>query len=220
MLDCLEYLTANSTDAAIIWLHGLGADNNDFYEIVPLLELPTNARIRLVFPNAPIQAVSLNGGMPMHSWFDVFGFGDRYPEDSEGLDRVATQISELIAREKSRGIATSRILLAGFSQGGAAAVYTGLRYPERLGGILVLSAYLPREKKLAEEAHSANRDTPIAIMHGSHDPVIPFRLAERAREVLENSAYSVEWYEYDMPHTLCPLQFADIGAWIWQRLEA
>jgi phospholipase/carboxylesterase len=210
--DAIEIETAKNPHTSVIWLHGLGADGNDFAPIVPALQLP-KAAIRFVFPHAPIQPVTINGGMRMRAWYDIADGAIRR-EDEGGVRASQKLIEGLIAREKERGTAAGRLVLAGFSQGGAIALQTGLRHPERIAGIMALSTYLPIAEKFAAEASVANRDVPIFMAHGGADPVIPLARAAQSRAVLQSLGYAVEWREYAMPHSVCPEEIADIGVWL------
>jgi phospholipase/carboxylesterase len=212
VLDAIEIETAKNPSASIIWLHGLGADGNDFAPIVPKLDLPEEA-IRFVFPHAPVQPVTLNGGMRMRAWYDIAD-GENRREDERGVRASQALVETLIEREKKRGTKAGRIVLAGFSQGGAIALQTGLRHPERIAGIMALSTYVPVGEKLSAEASAANRDVPIFMAHGTYDPVVPLGRAEQSRGLLQSLGYPVEWREYGMPHSVCPEELADIGAWI------
>jgi phospholipase/carboxylesterase len=215
-LDAIEIETARNPAASIIWLHGLGADGNDFAPIVPALKLP-GAAIRFVFPHAPAQPVTINGGMRMRAWYDITDGAIRR-EDESGVRASQTLIEALIAREKERGTAANRLVLAGFSQGGAIALQTGLRHSERVAGIMALSTYLPIADKFAAEASKANRDAPIFMAHGSHDPIIPLARAEQSRGLLQSLGYNVEWREYPMQHSVCPEEVSDISAWLGKVL--
>jgi len=216
LLDAIEIETGKNPTASIIWLHGLGADGNDFAPVVPELRLPEGA-IRFVFPHAPVQPVTINGGMRMRAWYDIMDGADRR-EDERGVRASQALIETLIGREKERGTKAQRLVLAGFSQGGAIALQTGLRHPERIAGIMALSTYVPVGEKLAAEASTANRDVPIFMAHGSYDPIIPLVRAEQSRKLLESLGYPVEWREYGMPHSVCPEELADIGAWLGKVL--
>jgi phospholipase/carboxylesterase len=202
-------------EASIIWLHGLGADGHDFEPIVPELPMPAGLRARFVFPHAPVQAVTINYGHVMPAWYDVYGDGR---QDADGIRASQGRIEALIARERERGVVTRRIVLAGFSQGGAIALQTGLRHPERLAGILALSTYLPLAETVAAEAHPTNREVPIFMAHGAEDPVIPLQRAAISRDQLRKLGYQVEWHEYPMPHAVCPEEIADVGAWLGRVL--
>jgi phospholipase/carboxylesterase len=217
LLETIEIETAPQPAAAIIWLHGLGADGNDFAPIVPELGLNDNPAIRFVFPHAPMQPVTINNGYIMRAWYDVL------PGDLEGRGRQADEkgvrssqaaLGGLIARENSRGIPTNKIVLAGFSQGGAVALHTGLRYSERLAGIMALSAYLPLADTLAAQATPINRKLPIFIAHGSEDTMIPLSMAMRSRQTLEQSGYEPQWHEYPMGHSVCLEELRDIAQWL------
>jgi phospholipase/carboxylesterase len=214
LLEALEVETAPSPRAAVIWMHGLGADGYDFVDIPPLLRLPESLAVRFVFPHAPMQPVTINGGMVMRAWYDVRHDAGARREDEAGIRASQQHIEALIAREKARGVTTARLVLAGFSQGGAMALHTGLRHGEPLAGIMALSCFLPLAERLAGEASAANRDTPIFLAHGTHDPVIPLVRARHAHEVLAGLGYRVEWHEYPMPHSVCDAELRDIGAWL------
>ncbi len=218
ILDAIEIETAKNPSASVIWMHGLGADGNDFASIVPALPLPPVA-MRFVFPHAPIQPVTINGGMRMRAWYDISDGAIRR-EDEGGVRASQKLIEALIAREKERGVPANRLVLAGFSQGGAIALQTGLRHAERIAGIMALSTYLPIADKLPAEAGKANHDVPIFMAHGSYDPVIPLARAEQSRGILQSLGYTVEWREYGMPHSVCPEEVADIGAWLAKVLGA
>jgi len=212
LLDAIEFETGKAPRTSIIWLHGLGADGNDFAPIVPELDLPRTP-IRFVFPHAPIQAVTINGGMRMRAWYDILDAPIRR-EDERGVRASRVFVDALIAREKERGTPAHRLVLAGFSQGGAIALHTGLRRAERLAGIMALSTYVPLGEMLPTEATAANRDVPVFMAHGTYDPIIPLGKAEESRELLTSLGYRVEWHEYGMPHSVCPEELADIGAWL------
>jgi phospholipase/carboxylesterase len=217
-LDALEVETAPSPAAAVVWMHGLGADGYDFVDVPPVLGLPDRLAVRFVFPHAPMQPVTINGGMVMRAWYDVRPDAGTRREDEAGLRASQRRVEALLAREKARGVPASRLVLAGFSQGGAMALQTGLRHPERLAGIMALSCFLPLADQVAAEAAAANRDVPIFLAHGTHDPMIPLARARRAHEVLTGLGYEVEWHEYFIPHSVCPEEIADIGAWLTRIL--
>jgi len=218
LLETLEVETAPSPRAAVIWMHGLGADGYDFVDIPPLLRLPESLAVRFVFPHAPMQPVTINGGMVMRAWYDVRHDAGARRQDEAGIRASQQHIEALIAREKARGVTAARLVLAGFSQGGAMALHTGLRHGEPLAGIMALSCFLPLAERLAGEASAANRDTPIFLAHGTHDPVIPLARARHAHEVLAGLGYRVEWHEYPMPHSVCDAELPDIGAWLTRIL--
>lgn len=209
----IEIETGPHPDASIIWMHGLGADGTDFVPIADELELPRRP-IRFVFPHAPMQPVTINAGYVMRAWYDIVGAELDRREDEAGVRDSARKVGWLIDRERSRGVAARSIVLAGFSQGGAIALFTALRWRERLAGVMALSCYAPVSAKLAEEADAANRDVPIFMAHGHDDPVVPYRHAVRSRELLERLGYAVEWHDYPMPHAVCAEELDAIGAWV------
>lgn len=217
-LERIEIETAPSPTAAVIWMHGLGADGHDFEPIVPELALPASLGVRFIFPHAPVRPVTLNNGMAMRAWYDILELGGG-KEDGEGLRASQSAVEALIAHEASRGIAAGRIVLAGFSQGGAIAFQAGLRHPQRLAGIMALSTYLPLAGTVEAERHAANRGLPIFMAHGSADPMISIGRAEQSRKMLEALGYPVEWHEYPMPHSVCPDEIADISGWLQRILN-
>jgi phospholipase/carboxylesterase len=212
LLETVEMETGGAPRAAIVWMHGLGADGHDFAPIVPELRLPVP--VRFVFPHAPLRPVTVNGGAVMRAWYDVRGVAGERREDADGVRASQKQIEALVARERARGIDAGQIVLAGFSQGGAMALHTGLRHGERLAGILALSCFLPLADALAAETSPANRDVPIFMAHGTYDDLIPLTRAQRARDVLVGLGYRVEWREYPMPHAVCAEEIADVSAWL------
>jgi phospholipase/carboxylesterase len=211
LLETVEIATDGPTELAVIWLHGLGADGHDFEPIVPELGLAVG--VRFVFPHAPIRPVTINNGMRMRAWYDILGFGD-VAEDDAGIRASAAAVSRLVDREIERGVAADRIVVAGFSQGGAIALQLALRSPRRLAGVLALSTYLPLAAALAAEKSLANADVPIFMAHGSTDPIIPLALAESARRRLEREGYEVDWHVYPMPHSVCAAEVQAIGEWL------
>lgn len=216
-LETIELETANNPTAAVIWMHGLGADGNDFVPIVKELDLAGAPGIRFVFPHAPTRPVTINNGYVMRAWYDI-SFGDLEGKtrraDEKGLRESQAQIGELIAQEQSRGIAASKIVLAGFSQGGAIALQTGLRHPEKLAGVMALSTYLPLAESFAAEATAANKATSVFMAHGTHDPVVPYSMGDNSRKILEQAGYVLEWHDYPMQHSVCLEEVADIGRWL------
>jgi len=218
MLDTIETLTAPNPTASIIVLHGLGADGNDFVPIANELDLAAVGPVRFVFPHGPTRPVTINGGYVMRAWYDVLGTSfelrDTAREDEPGLRESQRLVEELIARERDRGIAASRIVLAGFSQGCAMTFMTGLRYPERLAGLLGMSGYLPLADKLGAERSAANADVPIFQAHGTQDPVIPIARATASRDALATLGYDVEWHSYAMPHSVCGPEIVDMNRWL------
>ncbi|HYL23186.1 MAG TPA: alpha/beta fold hydrolase [Burkholderiales bacterium] len=207
-MDAIQIETGPDPDAAVIWLHGLGADGHDFEPIVPELEL--EKPVRFVFPHAPIRPVTINQGMRMRAWYDILQLGGG-PEDEAGL-RASQQLTGELIREQGRP--ANRIVLAGFSQGGAIVLLTGLRYPERLAGVIALSAYLPLAGTLAAERSEPNRETPIFMAHGRYDDLIPMQRAQASRDYLQKLGYAVEWHDYPMPHSVCAPEIADISSFL------
>ncbi|HEY8068271.1 MAG TPA: alpha/beta fold hydrolase [Burkholderiales bacterium] len=216
-LETLEIETGPRPAAAVIWLHGLGADGHDFEPIVPELRLPAAKPVRFIFPNAPQRPVTINGGMRMPAWYDILQLGGG-PEDEAGIRESQGWIEELIAAEVKRGIPHGKIVLAGFSQGGAIVLQTALRQRERLAGLMALSTYLPLSKFLEKERAAANSDLPVFMAHGSYDPMIPMARAQQSRDALQALGYAVEWREYPMPHSVCPEEIADIAAFLLKVL--
>lgn len=212
--EAVEVETGKNPSAAVIWLHGLGADGHDFEPIVPELVRPGERALRFVFPHAPIRPVTLNGGFAMRAWYDIVSLERRGPEDETGIRASQALIEGLIRRENERGIPSERIVLAGFSQGGALALVTGTRYPHKLAGIMGLSCYLLLAERFKSERASANEATPIFLAHGLQDPIVAPVLGEHARAWLESAGYPVEWHTYPMPHSVSPQEVADIGAWL------
>src|SRR5262245_31362732 len=220
LLDAVEIGTGRSPQWAVLWMHGLGADGHDFEPIVPEIDLPKGLAVRFVFPHAPMRPVTINGGAVMRAWYDVTGQGGVRREDEQGVRESQRNIEALIEREKKRRLPANQILLAGFSQGGAMALQTGRRHPERLAGLVVLSSFLPLADKLAAEASVANRDVPIFMAHGTHDPLIPLSRGHESRDRLLGQGYRIEWYEYRMPHSVCAEEIADLSAWLRTALVA
>jgi phospholipase/carboxylesterase len=220
LLHTIDIETAPKPAAAIIWMHGLGADGNDFVPLVPELDLRGCAAIRFVFPTADTRRVTVNGGYMMRAWYDIFDTGIDRRDDEVGLRASQLQVEALIAREVARGIPAERIVLAGFSQGCAMTLQTGLRHPQKLAGLMCLSGYLPLSTKLAAEHSPASLEVPIFMAHGDDDTVIPIDRGEQSRTFLAAQGYAVEWREYAMGHTLCPQEIADIGAWLRRVLPA
>jgi phospholipase/carboxylesterase len=217
-LEAIEIETGPQPAASVIWLHGLGADGTDFVPVVDALDLPERP-IRFVFPHAPMRAVTINQGYVMRAWYDVLSmdFGKR--ADEGGVRESQGLIEAMIERETRRGVAAGGIVLAGFSQGGAIALQTGLRHATRLAGIMALSCYVPLAGTLEAERSLANRDVPIFMAHGTHDPVIPVRLARESRDLLVELGYDVAWHEYPMEHSVSPEEVEEIGAWLRRVLD-
>lgn len=220
-LDTVELQTGDSPTASIIWMHGLGADANDFVPIVRELDLRDCPQIRFVFPNAPQIPVTLNGGYIMPAWYDIAAAGTdiNRREDENGLRHSQTQIEALIAREIERGVAADKIVIAGFSQGCAMTLQVGLRHPQKLAGLMCLSGYVPLADKVADERHAANQNTAIFMVHGTADPVIPIQRAEQSRDLLKQLGYQVEWHDYWMQHSVSPQEIIDIGNWLRKVLN-
>ncbi len=214
ILDCIERETGGQPSYSIIWLHGLGADGNDFVPLVPQLVDPDWPPLRFVFPNAPARPITVNGGMRMRAWYDIKGLDIADKQDAEGITASVHQIEALIARENDRGIPTERIMLAGFSQGGAVALSAGLRHAERLAGLIVLSSYLPLAESLISERSDANANIPIFWGHGSVDPVVPLMLGERSRASLQKLGYSVDWHVWPMAHQVCMEEIVALRSWL------
>ena len=218
LLERIEIESAPNPTAAIIWMHGLGASGDDFAAIVPELDLTSCPAIRFVFPHAPVMPVTLNGGYVMPAWYDIFGTelgaGAVKREDVAGIAKSQQDIEALIAHEVSRGIQPSKIVLAGFSQGCAIALHTGLRHPAKLAGIMALSGYLPLASTVATERSAANANTPIYMAHGTQDPVVVLSRAEDSRDVLAGLGYNVQWHIYPMPHSVHPREIADISVFL------
>jgi phospholipase/carboxylesterase len=225
LLDTLDIETAPGPDAAIIWLHGLGADAHDFEPIVPEIVASGERAWRFVFPNAPVRPVSLNGGRPMRAWYDIVeptgrlsGLDPKAEEDLAGFWDSETRIRELLARETQRGIPASRIVLGGFSQGGAVALFTAPRLGSRLAGVLALSCYLPLAGRLLRDRLPENQATPIFMAHGQADPMLPLSLGTASCDYLRETGYTVEWHDYPMAHSVCAAEVADIRAFLFRVL--
>ena len=218
LLPCIELETSPQPSAAVIWLHGLGADGNDFVPIVPELDLAGCPGIRFVFPSAPSMAVTVNGGYVMPAWYDILGRDLVAREDANGIQASASAIVKLIEREASRGIAYENIVLAGFSQGCAMALQVGLRFPKKLAGIMALSGYLPLATSLPIEKHTANQNIPIFMAHGEYDPVVALERAQASCALLEKLGYSVDWNEYPMEHSVNHAELVDISRFLKQVL--
>ncbi|MCK6388792.1 MAG: alpha/beta hydrolase [Zoogloea sp.] len=221
LLPAVEILTGPAPTHAVIWMHGLGADGHDFEPVVDEFDTDRLPPTRFIFPHAPERAVTINGGYVMRAWFDIYSrdYGNR-AEDVEGTEASAAQVEALIARENARGIPDERIVLAGFSQGGAIALHAGLRHPRRLAGVMALSTFLPLAERLAGEAHPANRDVPIFMAHGTGDSVIPHGFAQQSAELLSAAGYPLAWHSYPMEHSLCLPEVRDIEDWLASVLVA
>ena len=223
ILEVIEIETGKNPAASVIWMHGLGADGNDFVPVVNELDLSGAPAIRFVFPHAPMRAVTINGGAVMRAWYDV-SLGDLEGKsrraDEAGVRESEAQVGALIENEIKRGISSKNIVLAGFSQGGAIALHTGLRYPDRLAGVMALSTYLPLAESLPQETAPANKAAPVFMAHGTFDPVVPLVMGAGSMTFLTGLGYAVEWRQYPMQHSVCVQEIADIGAWLRKVLKA
>jgi phospholipase/carboxylesterase len=220
LLECVELEPTRAADSAVIWMHGLGADGHDFPPIVPLLGLPADHGVRFVFPHAPKIPVTINGGLVMRAWYDIKGLDfDRQPDEA-GVRKSAQLVSALIEREIERGIDPSRIVLAGFSQGGGIALHLGLRSEHALAGLLLLSTYLPCDGDLEQERNASNAALPIFQAHGVVDPMIQVEIGRATRDRLQELGYSVEWHEYGMQHAVIQEEAEAAGAWLQRVLGA
>ena len=205
----------SNINASVIWLHGLGADGYDFEPIVNQLQLPN---VRFILPHAPMLPVTINNGYTMPAWYDLYGLTAESPEDEAGIILSQNYINTMINNEINRGVSPKKIVIAGFSQGGAIALHTALRYPQTLGGIIALSTYLPLKSKLSSELHPANQSIPIFMAHGIHDEVIHIGTGKISRDLLQNRQISVTWHEYQMAHSVCAEEIADIRVFLQQVL--
>jgi phospholipase/carboxylesterase len=204
--------------ASVIWLHGLGADGWDFVPLVNELGLPDDQPVRFLFPHAPVRPVTVNAGYEMRAWYDIVSFTPEGRADAAGLAEASQRIVRYIAAEVAAGVPPSRVVLAGFSQGGAVALFAGLRHPERLAGILALSTYLPFPEKLAADKSSANAQVPILMCHGRDDPMVKLWMGTQSRDLLQAQGHAVEWHDYPMQHEICMEEIADVSRWLRARL--
>jgi len=211
------YLNTQTFTANILWFHGLGADGHDFEPVVQMLNLP---HIKFILPHAPYRPVTLNNGYEMRAWYDIFGLQPDSPQDEVGINSMQATINSMIEAEIARGIPSHRILLAGFSQGGAIALHTATRFDQPLAGVLALSTYLPLKTQLQEKQHVANQQLPIWMAHGRQDSVITLSTAQSSRQALESAGYNVEWHEYEMPHSVCEEEVNDIRDFLLRVLPA
>jgi phospholipase/carboxylesterase len=216
--DAIVMTPATPPTSSVIWMHGLGADGTDFVPLVPELRLPDNVAPRFVFPNAPVRPVTINNGMSMRAWYDIYSRGIRDREDVAGIRESAALVFGLIDAERTLGIPAERIVLAGFSQGGAVALQAGLRHPQRLAGILALSTYLPLRASLAAEGVATNQAIPILMCHGRHDPIVPLELARQSFAALNAAGFAPRWLDYPMEHQLCAPEVIAISQWLVQVL--
>ena len=223
LLKSIEVETGKNPSASVIWMHGLGADGNDFVPIVGELGLGGGPAVRFVFPHAPMRPVTINNGFVMRAWYDV-SFGDLEGKsrqaDERGVRESQAQINALIEREEKRGVPASNILLAGFSQGGAVALHTRLRHPRKLAGVMALSTYLPLAESLPSEGSAVNKSTPVFMAHGMFDNVVPLVMGAGSMTFLAGLGYAVEWHQYPMQHSVCPEEIKDIGTWLRRVLKA
>ncbi len=222
MTTPLSYIEINpptSPKGSVIWLHGLGADGNDFAPIVPELKLPPELSLRFVFPHAPLIPVTINNNYVMRAWYDIHSLATENHVDYSGIEASTKKLHELIAEEEKRGIPSEKITLAGFSQGAVIALTTGLTYPKRLAGLLALSGYLPKKEEIMQKATPANQTTPIFLAHGTEDTVVPYFLGEGVYHILQKNNYRVDWHTYRMPHSVCAEEVKDIGAWLKRLYE-
>ncbi len=217
-LETVEIETGRNPTGTVLWMHGLGADGHDFEPLVPELVRPGERALRFVFPHAPVRPVTINGGYAMRAWYDIVGIDRHSAQDEAGIRDADAGLRALLRRENARGIVTERIVLAGFSQGGAMALYTGTRFPEKLAGIMGLSCYMLLASQFEAERAAANRTTPIFLAHGTQDPVVDPRLGEETRRLLEARDYPVQWHTYPMPHSVCAEEVTEIASWLRQTL--
>ena len=219
LLEWLEISTSDNPEFAVIWMHGLGADGHDFEPVVPHLGLPRDLGVRFVFPHALMRPITINGGAVMRAWYDIIEISASKGQDEAGINHSAGKIRELIGHQCEKGIKASNIVLAGFSQGGAMAMHVGLRYPQKLAGIMALSAYLMFPERLQSECSDANGTTPVFIGHGTHDPMVPLSLGQSACSELKAGNWPVEWHTYPIPHSVSQAEIMDIGHWIRSRFS-
>ena len=216
--DTVEVGGEAQVDGTVIWLHGLGADGHDFEPIVPELNLAEHADIRFVFPHAPVRPVTINGGAPMRAWYDVISLDKSGPQDEAGIRDSAASLLQLIERERERGVDASRIVLAGFSQGGAIAMHTAMRVPQRLAGLMALSTWMPLASTIGEEvvdnSESQPRELPVLMVHGTFDPLLPLAAGQHAREIMQDAGFKVQWHEYPMAHAVCAEEISEIRKWL------
>ncbi len=216
--ETVEVGGGETPDGTVIWLHGLGADGHDFEPIVPELNLGDHANIRFVFPHAPLRPVTINGGMSMRAWYDVISLDRSGPQDEKGIRESAASLLQLIEREKERGVDPSRIVIAGFSQGGAIAMHTAMRFPDSLAGLMALSTWMPLASMIDDEvvnnAESQPRELPVLMVHGSFDPILPIAAGQHARGIMQQAGFTVQWHEYPMAHAVCADEIAEIRQWL------
>lgn len=219
-IDYIEVQTGMDPVCAVIWLHGLGADGHDFEPIVPQLGMMQQTPTRFIFPHAPVRPITINDGLEMRGWYDITGMAFDRGQDRDGIEQSAAMLRSLIEQENRRGIKFENIFIAGFSQGGAIVLHTGLRFGQRLAGIIALSTYLPLAESLESEKSADNQHTPIFMAHGVHDPLIPLALAQRSKAQLVQSGYSVSWFEYPMQHGVSPQEINEIADFLQSRIQS
>ena len=212
LLDCVEVTTGTAPQGSVVWLHGLGADGHDFEPIVPHLKIETP--LRFVFPHAPVRPVTLNGGMAMRAWYDILGLDRTAAQDEDGIKQSAAMAQQLLEREVERGIPWGKIVLAGFSQGGAIALYHAVRMPHTLAGVMALSTYMPIESAFEQERQPNNIGTPFFVAHGQYDPVLPCQMGVHSHQLLVDSGFTASWHQYPMEHSVSLEEIADIKAWL------
>lgn len=213
-LPCVEINPTTKRTTSIIWLHGLGADGNDFTPIIPELNLPKSSSVRFIFPSAPIRPVTINNGYQMRAWYDITSIGSERTSDTAGIAQSINAINALIERELASGLASTNIILGGFSQGAAIALMTFLDYPQPLAGVIALSAYLPMQQASLQQAKAANKQTPIYIAHGTEDMMVPYALGKSTYAALKEAGYTPTWHSYPMGHAVCQEEIRDIGKFI------
>ena len=213
-LELIQIDTQDNPDCAVIWLHGLGANGHDFEPIVPELKLPNTIHARFIFPHAPIQAVSLNNGMQMPAWYDIYSLEMDSQEDTAGIEKITVEIHLLIQQQINVGIQPEKIILAGFSQGGALALHAGLRFPHALAGLIGLSCYLPLREQIEITVEATSRDLSILLAHGSFDDVVPMAYAQLAKQILEKRSFTIQWHDYPCAHSLCAEEIQDIRQYL------
>ena len=218
VLPYVEVNPSQQPKATVIWLHGLGDSGNGFAPIVPELKLPAELAIRFVFPHAPTRPVTINNGMSMRAWYDITSLDFNNRADSQGVKESSALVADLIEKEIAQGIPANKIVLAGFSQGGVVALHLGTRYEKTLAGIMSMSSYMSEPESLQDEAHEANKNTPIFVAHGTHDDVVPMFMGNAAFKVLESNGYPATWHEYPMQHNVCVQQLNDISSWLQEKL--
>lgn len=219
ILSSIEIETGTPAKKSVIWLHGLGADGSDFVPIVPELHLPKDLNVRFIFPHAPIMPITINNGYEMRAWYDILSLSINTHVDITGITKSMSLVEQLINKEVERGIATSDIILAGFSQGAAIALTTGLCYSKPLAGILALSGYLPLPNETLEKANGVNRQTPLFIAHGTEDPIVPYALGKATYVALQQAGYKASWHSYQMPHSVCAAEIQDMSQWLQSTLQ-